>query len=158
MRRRRFIAALCGAVVAGIVLGSIAASDDTADEEARSDAEESVGVFDDTTTTEALSPSTTEPPATTTTEATTTTSTTEPEPEGFSDGVWVVGEDIEPGIYRTQGPGDGEWDLCYWARLSGLTGDFEELIVNGIPEGPASVEILPTDVAFETSGCGEWVR
>lgn len=65
----------------------------------------------------------------------------------------MVGEDIEPGVYRTDGSG-----TCYWARLSGLGGGLGDIIANGLPSGPATVEISPSDAAFESSGCGEWTR
>lgn len=69
-------------------------------------------------------------------------------------GIFLVGEDIEPGTYR----GDGSSGTCYWARLSGTSGDFDELIANGLPEGPTVVTIAESDVAFETQGCADWVR
>lgn len=68
-------------------------------------------------------------------------------------GTFIVGEDIQPGTYRTEG-GTG---LCYWARLSGLSGEFHDIITNGLPEGPGYVTIAASDVAFETSSCGQWV-
>jgi hypothetical protein len=66
-------------------------------------------------------------------------------------GIYVVGEDIKPGEYRTTG------DDCYWARLSGLSGELDDIIVNGFADGPAVLTIAKSDVAFENS-CGEWVR
>jgi hypothetical protein len=79
----------------------------------------------------------------------------EAEATSFGPGVHVVGTDIQPGTYRTDGPGGGQLDLCYWARLSGLSGEFDDIITNGVPQGPATVEIAGSDAAFETSGC-EW--
>ena len=86
---------------------------------------------------------------------TTKTVTAEPpKPKGSisGDGIWLVGTDIRPGTYR--GGGDG----CYWARLSGTSGDFDELITNGNPSGPTVVTIKSSDEAFETQNCGEWER
>lgn len=71
----------------------------------------------------------------------------------FGTGIHVVGQDIEPGTYRTEGSGS-----CYWARLRGLGGELGDVIANGLPQGPATVKIRPSDVAFETSGCGQWTR
>ncbi|MBA0125079.1 hypothetical protein H0B56_05940 [Haloechinothrix sp. YIM 98757] len=68
------------------------------------------------------------------------------------DGVWVVGEDIEAGTYR----GNAEGRDCYWARLSGTSGDFGDLITNGNSSGPTVVTIQDSDAAFETNRCGEW--
>jgi hypothetical protein len=73
----------------------------------------------------------------------------------FGEGTYLVGEDIKPGTYRTSGPTD---DNCYWARRSGTSGSFSELITNGNPAGPTTVTIKSSDAAFETSGCGDWTR
>lgn len=70
----------------------------------------------------------------------------------FGDGVWLVGPDIKPGTYRTQNASGS----CYWARLNGTSGDFDDLITNGIPDGPAVVTIAPSDKAFESTRCGQW--
>lgn len=69
-------------------------------------------------------------------------------------GLFLVGEDIEPGTYR----GDGSGGTCYWARLSGTSGEFDDIITNGLPQGPTVVTIAESDVAFETTGCADWVR
>jgi len=98
-------------------------------------------------------PTTTRDLATTTTAAPTTTestTTTAPPLPGFETGTWVVGTDVQPGRYVSGG------QICYWERLSGLTGSFDEIIVNGNAEGPAIVDILPGDVAFTSNGCGRW--
>ena len=85
---------------------------------------------------------------------TATQTTTEDEESGdtFGDGTWMVGEDIKAGTYRTKGDPDG----CYWARLSGTSGELTDLIANGNPTGTTTVTISATDVAFETSGCAAW--
>ena len=36
------------------------------------------------------------------------------------DGMWLVGEEVSPGIYAA--PGDTDGDQCQWGRLSGLAG------------------------------------
>jgi hypothetical protein len=98
----------------------------------------------------------------TTTEAPTTTTTTTPpttpaptQPPGpatsFGDGTYVVNEDIAPGTYRTDGG-----DSCYWERLSGFNGSFDEIIANDLPSGPSLVTIEATDVGFTSEGCGTW--
>lgn len=73
----------------------------------------------------------------------------------FGEGSWIVGSQIAPGRYRSSGPGPDD-SSCYWARLSGLSGGFEEIIANNLAEGPAVVDIAADDVGFETSGCGSW--
>ena len=70
------------------------------------------------------------------------------------DGIWTVGDEIEPGTYKSQGPGQ----TCYWARLSGLSGEFGDIITNDLGSAKTIVEISSSDVAFETTGCGEWVK
>jgi hypothetical protein len=69
-----------------------------------------------------------------------------------ADGTYIVGTDIAPGTYRTK----AATDSCYWARLSGLSGELDDIIANDIGNGWRIVTIAPTDVAFETDGCGTW--
>lgn len=71
----------------------------------------------------------------------------------FSDGIYEVGVDIEPGIYKSSPENDG---LCYYARLNSLTSD-DKIIDNGNSKGQIIVEVLASDVAFETSGCS-WTK
>lgn len=102
---------------------------------------------------------TTVPPETTTaveaTTTTATTSTTVPESEAaFGDGTWLVGDDIAPGVYQTQ----SEVSFCYWERLSGLGGSFDEIIANANVSGQGIVEIKSGDEAFSARGCGDWVE
>lgn len=68
------------------------------------------------------------------------------------EGKWALDTHIVPGTY--QAPGG---DSCYWERLSGLSGTADDVIANDLPEGQAIVEIDPTDVAFNSIGCGEWI-
>ena len=45
-------------------------------------------------------------------------------------GIYLVGDDIKPGTYRSEG------SRCYWARLSGTSGELEHIIANenvGVP-------------------------
>ncbi|MFE1444399.1 hypothetical protein [Streptomyces sp. NPDC058739] len=85
----------------------------------------------------------------------------EPEPASFQeipgDGTFLVGQEVRAGTYRSDGPAGGLAD-CYWARLKGTTGDFSEIIANAAGKGPATVTILATDKAFQTSGCQTWKR
>ena len=73
----------------------------------------------------------------------------------IADGTWRVGTDIQPGLYRTVPEAEG---FCYWERLSGLDGTSDSRIVNDIMRGPGYVEIMETDVAFATDGCGTWSK
>jgi hypothetical protein len=76
----------------------------------------------------------------------------------FGDGTHVVGEDIAPGTYRTSGPASGGLGMCYWSRLSNTSGEFDAIIANGVPTGPATVTIRSGDEAFETTGCSTWTK
>ncbi|MDD9206814.1 hypothetical protein PU560_10095, partial [Georgenia sp. 10Sc9-8] len=71
----------------------------------------------------------------------------------FSDGTFVVGEHIRPGTYRAPGG-----DSCYWERLSGFSGEFEDLIANDFGSSGAIVTIAATDAGFGSSSCGTWQR
>ena len=73
-----------------------------------------------------------------------------PEAAIAEDGIWLVGADVDPGTYRSTGGDD-----CYWARLSDTTG--EGIITNGLGANQV-VTIVASDTAFETVGCGEWVK
>lgn len=75
---------------------------------------------------------------------------------GIPEGTHVVGRDVEPGEYRTEGP-EGD-NFCYWSRLSDTTGTVASIIANDATEGATTVTILPTDRAFKTSGCKEWTK
>ena len=68
-------------------------------------------------------------------------------------GIYLVGTDIKPGQYRST---DNEF--CYWARLSGTSGEFDEIIANANVTGTGVVTIKASDVAFETSSCSDWKR
>jgi hypothetical protein len=71
----------------------------------------------------------------------------------FSDGQFIIGLDIAPGTWRTDGT-----DSCYWARLSGFGGNVSDILANDNPRGPALVTISPTDTGFESSRCGTWMK
>ena len=74
-----------------------------------------------------------------------------PPNDAIGDGIWRVGTDIQPGLYRTM------LDTCYWARLRNLTGR-DDIIANDNTDGPSYVEILATDVAFQSTRCGPWAK
>jgi hypothetical protein len=82
------------------------------------------------------------------------TSTTNP--NKLIPGMHLVGTEIQPGIYRGQ-TGIGLLNSCYWERLSGMTGNFSDLITNDNSEGQYYVEILPSDVAFKNDCAMEWL-
>lgn len=70
----------------------------------------------------------------------------------FASGTYQVNIDIAPGTYVAPGGSN-----CYWERLSGLSGEFEDVITNDWTQGgQVYVTIQTSDVAFKTDGCGEW--
>ena len=104
-----------------------------------------------TTTTAPRRTTTTAEPTTTTTTAPTTTTTTAPPRPGFDGGTQVVGTDMEPGLYVAT-----DVDSCYWERLSGLSGEFGDILANDNVTGQAIVEVAASDVAFSSQRCGRW--
>jgi hypothetical protein len=70
-------------------------------------------------------------------------------------GVVVVGTDIDPGVYKTDGPyrAGGE-DMCYYAFKTGTDAN-AQIIDNNIVQGPATVTLKQGNV-FETSSCDDW--
>jgi len=81
------------------------------------------------------------------------TSTPEPTPTVnpylISIGTYLVGTDIEPGIYYGTA-GVNIFDSCYWARLNSLSGGLDSIIANENAIGQYYVEVKETDYAFET--------
>jgi hypothetical protein len=67
------------------------------------------------------------------------------------EGLYVVGQDVNPGTYKTGGP-DGS--SCYYAIKNG-TGADSDIIDNNIVDGPATVTLKAGQV-FETSNCQDW--
>ena len=81
----------------------------------------------------------------------------EPASTTIGSGVHQVGTDIEPGTYSTDGPDQSDIvPTCYYARLSGLSGEFDDIIANNILEGPGTVQVSEGDVALELTGSCEW--
>ena len=75
----------------------------------------------------------------------------------LGDGIYIVGSDIEPGIYRTEGSDTSIYG-CRWQRLSGFGAENNNIIANYSEDRglPTIVEILPGDRGFKTEGCGKW--
>ncbi len=106
----------------------------------------------------APTPTTTLSPTPTSTAAPTPVPTAQPTPmpaavQGFGEGTWVVGDDIQPGTYAA-GPG---LDFCSWERLSGFSGEFEDIIAIDVGDPRPIVTIFPTDAGFTSASCGEWL-
>ena len=71
----------------------------------------------------------------------------------FGDGMKIIGTEIAPGTYRSRG-GSG----CYWERLKGFGGSFDEIIANDNVIGPTVVTIAATDKGFKSSRCNRWTQ
>lgn len=69
-----------------------------------------------------------------------------------ADGTYLVGKDIVPGTYASQGPRDGS--ACYWKRAGGEGG--KEKLDSALTKKPAVVAIAPTDLSFKTTSCQSW--
>jgi hypothetical protein len=109
-----------------------------------------------TSTTEAETTTTTVQQTTSSTQPPTTATTVDPGPAPvFGAGTQVVGEDIEPGIYETDVRSEGVFEGCYWERLSGFSGTFDEIIANNNVVVHDVVEIADTDAGFD-SDCEAW--
>jgi hypothetical protein len=72
----------------------------------------------------------------------------------FGDGQFQVGKDIQAGTYRTREGSSG----CYWERLKGFSGAFDDIIANGNTDGPAVVTISSSDAGFTSQDCGTWTQ
>ena len=75
-----------------------------------------------------------------------------PAPESFGDGTHIVGADIQAGRYEALEPGDD----CSWQRLSGLSGEYRDVLADGNPQHRTIIDVLVDDAAVVTSGCGPW--
>ncbi len=66
-------------------------------------------------------------------------------PQVITQGMYLVGIDIKPGIYFSKEEG------CYWERLKDLSGDFNGIISNGNSYGQFYVKLKENDYAFSIS-------
>ena len=72
----------------------------------------------------------------------------------FEDGDYMVGTDIQPGIYRTRTASIG----CYYSRLRGFGGGISDIISNENTNAPTIVTIATTDKGFSSKHCGTWIQ
>ncbi|MGA5823353.1 hypothetical protein ACPC54_36500 [Kitasatospora sp. NPDC094028] len=81
--------------------------------------------------------------------------TAQPQNTIGGDGTYEVGTDVQPGTYKTKGP--GAMGLCYWERNNGGDG-VGSIIANDNLQGPGVVTIKAGDKIFKSSGCQAWVK
>jgi len=75
-------------------------------------------------------------------------------PFTFGAGPKVVGTEVPSGTYRTRAGSSA----CYWQRLSGFGGTFDEIIANNNTDYPEVVTIAPTDRGFDSTRCAIWTN
>ncbi|MCW6009315.1 hypothetical protein K1W54_32950 [Micromonospora sp. CPCC 205371] len=82
----------------------------------------------------------------------------EPEEQVTTGGVLLVPSDIQPGTYQGIVPEDSTY--CYWTRLSGTSGEPDDIIAGDFlkPGERVTVTISEGDAAFAHSGCGTLTR
>lgn len=104
------------------------------------------------TTTVAIAPTatttlrvTTTPTKVVATRTRTATVTYTPTYTKYGEGLYVVGADIKPGTYHTEGG-----SVCYWARLSSL--DTSDIIDNSLSSGPQTIQVRAGDRALQIRG------
>jgi hypothetical protein len=111
-------------------------------------------VTTDTTTETATATVTTTPTKVVATRTVKVTVTFTPPPASpFSDGQYLVGPEVKPGVYHTSGEGG-----CYYARLANLNGAVDSIIVNDNISGPTTIEISSSDKAIQVSGGCTWAK
>lgn len=71
----------------------------------------------------------------------------------FGDGTYVVGLDIAPGTWRTDGR-----EGCYWERIRDFSGEPKAVIANDNAQGSVAVTIASTDRGFAAERCGTWTK
>lgn len=72
----------------------------------------------------------------------------------FGPGTWLVNQEIEPGLWQNSDSSEG----CRWARLASLDGTSSAITATGSGTSIITIEIIPTDRAFDSWGCGNWTR
>lgn len=78
------------------------------------------------------------------------------QPPSFDDGIYLVGDEVEPGTYVSEGAVSSATG-CYWERTDSPSGN---IIDNYFSQSSLrrSVTISTGDYSFSTQGCGEWVK
>lgn len=151
MKHTRFIALFVFVpILLGIACGS-SGNVNTQDQDAQNTGAQSEGVASNDTQQESAidAPAAEAEPVVEESATPKPTSTPEPTPNPnmISSGTYLVGTDIQPGLYRGNA-GSGFFGSCYWERLSGLSGQFDDIIANDGPNGQFYVEVFETDMAF----------
>jgi hypothetical protein len=147
--RWKWIAGIVAAFVLGLTFGSLGNSDTSS--QAIADAPATSAAPAPTYSPPTYSPPTYEVPAA-------PVPTPTPEPTGpatsFSDGIYEVGVDVEPGRYKTPGSGGTSiWDSCYWERAKDDSGELRSIIANDNITGPGSITLKEGEFVKGSGGC-----
>jgi hypothetical protein len=73
-----------------------------------------------------------------------------------ADGTYIVGQDVKPGTYHTNGSGNVGANDCYYATLSSTNGSLDSIISNGNFDGPETISLSGVH-AFQLDGPCTWV-
>ena len=79
----------------------------------------------------------------------------------FPSGHYIVGLDISPGTWMSEGVANQvNDDDCFWARLANFAPESAHSVISsGFADGPAIVTIEPTDAGFAArESCGVWTK
>ncbi len=82
-------------------------------------------------------------------------SASEPAATGsYGDGMYEVGKEIEPGTYKTDGPGDDSlMKLCTWTKYRDATGSADAISSFNSVTGRSTVAIKPGGYMQFSGGC-----
>lgn len=69
-------------------------------------------------------------------------------------GMYQVGSDIKPGLYKTAGTPS----FCYWERRNRSGANFEGIITNYVGSGQTYLQVLSTDKYIKVDSCGSWIK
>ena len=73
-----------------------------------------------------------------------------------ADGTYIVGQDVKPGTYHTNGSGNVGANDCYYAMLSSTNGSIYSIISNNNFDGPETISLSGV-YAFQINGSCTWV-
>lgn len=79
-------------------------------------------------------------------------------PTSFGDGTFLVGKDIQPGVYSVTVPSDSNG--CYWERDKDLNGGLNSILANDDlnPGAHGTINVRKSDYAVTSNDCGTWKK
>jgi hypothetical protein len=73
----------------------------------------------------------------------------------IDDGTWEVGEDVQPGKYKTRVDSGAN---CYWKIAKDAGSDLDDILQNDNVDGGPAIVNLKKGQYFTSSDCGTWKR